>query len=178
MTAIGCVTGRFQPVHDQHLDLFTLALASCEHLIIAITNPDAASRRPEDLAAHRHTDAANPFTYYERARLLDAASRARGFDGRVTMVPFDLTQPDQWVHYVPLAARQFVRAYGEWEREKATRLTQAGYIVTLIQGDPTDRRSAADIRTSLTNGDARWRTLAPAGTENLLERFTRAAASR
>ncbi len=45
--ALACVTGRFQPLHDQHLELFEIALTHCEHLIIAITNPDPGARQAE-----------------------------------------------------------------------------------------------------------------------------------
>ena len=40
MRTLGCVTGRFQPVHEQHLELFGIALAECAHQIVAVTNPD------------------------------------------------------------------------------------------------------------------------------------------
>lgn len=175
MIALGCVTGRFQPVHGQHLELFEIVLARCQHLIIAVTNPDAAARHPEAASAHRHTQAANPFTYFERAQLLQAALIERGIERglalRATIVPFDLTRPAQWPHYVPLSAQQFVRVFDKWGREKAARLAQAGYGVTLLDGDAAHRQSAADMRASMVGGDDRWRGLAPPGTVPLLMEF-------
>ena len=41
---LACVTGRFQPVHHQHLDLFEIALREAGYLIVAVTNPEP--RRP------------------------------------------------------------------------------------------------------------------------------------
>lgn len=167
--SLGCVTGRFQPVHHQHLELFEIALAQCEHLIVAVTNPDPGARHQDPTSAHRHTPSANPFSYYERARLLGAALADRDLTGRTTIVPFDLTRPEHWTEYVPLAARHFVRAYADWERQKAGWLTAAGYPVTVLDGDPATKVSSEDIRSLLTGGGD-WRTLVPAATVPLLER--------
>lgn len=167
--ALGCVTGRFQPVHDQHLELFEIALADCAHLVVAVTNPDTGARHEEAASPHRHTDAANPFSYFERVRLLEAALQERGFAGRTTIVPFDLTRSALWPQYVPRTARHYVRAYGDWERQKATWLERAGYAVTLLDGDPSSRLSAGDIRAGMRTG--RWRRLVPAATVPLLEEF-------
>jgi nicotinamide-nucleotide adenylyltransferase len=166
-TALGCVTGRFQPVHDQHLELFDIALNECEHVVVAVTNPDTRARHEEPTSAHRHTDAANPFTYYERVRLLQLAMRDRVPAGRITIVPFDLTRPECWSQYVPLAARQFVRASSDWERQKAHWLERAGYVVTLLDGAP-DRLSSSTIRARMRHGDGEWRRLVPAATVPLL----------
>jgi len=164
VTPLGCVTGRFQPVHAQHLELFEIVMAECEHLVVAVTNPDDAARHEEATSAHRHTAEANPFTYFERVRLLDAAVGDRG---RVTIVPFDLTRAALWPQYVPLSARQYVRAYSGWERQKARWLQDAGYAVTLLDGDPAGRLSADDIRAAMDAGDG-WRALVPAATVVLL----------
>lgn len=169
LTSLACVTGRFQPVHAQHLELFELALADCDHLVVAVTNPDAGARHREPTSSHRHTAAANPFTYFERCRLLAAAAQGQGLDRYITTVPFDLTRPELWPQYVPLAARQFVRAYSDWEREKGRRLQGAGYRVTLLEGDAATRTSASDIRAALAAGGSGWRPLVPAATIALLE---------
>jgi nicotinamide-nucleotide adenylyltransferase len=157
------VTGRFQPVHEQHLELFEIALRDADHLIIAVTNPDPGARREEPTSTHRHRADANPFTYYERARMLEAALAARGLTGRTTVVPFDLTRPATWVDYVPRPARQVVRAYSAWERHKAELLADAGYPVTVIEGDPATKLSATDIRARLGGDPSTWADLVPAG---------------
>lgn len=165
---LGCVTGRFQPVHDQHLELFTIALRECAHVIVAVTNPDEGARHEEATSAHRHTAAANPFTYYERVRMLSAALQGAGILARTTIVPFDLTRPQVWPEYVPLDARQFVRAYDGWERQKARSLRTGGYQVSVLEGDPAAKRSASDIRALLRDGAA-WRDAVPAGVAPVLD---------
>jgi nicotinamide-nucleotide adenylyltransferase len=165
---LGCVTGRFQPVHDQHLELFELVAAECEHLVVAITNPDSGARREEPTSAHRHTPEANPFSYFERVRLLTVALAAAGLGGRMTIVPFDLTRPEVWTQYVPRHAHQYVRAYSPWERDKAGRLAAAGYEVTVIDGDPATKRHAADVRACIRAGGD-WESLVPPATVAVLK---------
>ena len=161
MRRLACVTGRFQPVHGQHLELFELALREAEHLIVAVTNPDTRARHEETTSAHRHLAEANPFTYFERLRLLQAALQERGLSRHVSIVPFDLTRPETWYEYVPGRARQLVRAYSAWEREKASRLSDAGYEVTVLDGDPATRLSASDIRARLDADRSVWPDLVP-----------------
>lgn len=160
MTELACVTGRFQPVHDQHLELFELAMRRAEHLVVAVTNPDPSARQEEATSTHRHRPSANPFTYYERSRLLGAALAEHGLTARTTIVPFDLTRPAHWSDYVPLHALHLVRAYSAWERHKAELLADAGYQVELMEGDPETRLSSSDIRSQIEQGRG-WESLVP-----------------
>lgn len=174
---LACVTGRFQPVHHQHLELFALALADAEHLVVAVTNPDVLARQEESTSAHRHTAGANPFTYFERVRLLTMALQAESLSDWVTVVPFDLTRPDTWADYVPLDAHHFVRAYSPWERHKADLLREHGYEVTLVEGDSEHRIASTEIRETLRSDprdvprDSAGRLAVPAEILPALQRF-------
>lgn len=166
--SLTCVTGRFQPVHDDHLRLFRAALTTCDRLIVGVTNPDPGTRRLEPGSEHRHRVDANPFTYYERLELLAAAlGTAEGIEPpvaeRVRIVPFDLGRPEHWSHYVPLSAVQYVGAYGTWEREKVRRLAAGGYQVVEVPGDERTRRSSTTIRAALRAGTG-WEQMVPTGT--------------
>lgn len=164
--SLGAVTGRFQPVHAQHLELFGWVLDRHDHLVVAVTNPDTGARRAEPTSAHRHTDAANPFSYFERVLLLDAALRGAGLRERATVVPFDLTRPQLWHQYVPAHAEQVVRAYGAWERQKAAALAEH-YPTTVLDGNPDTRISASELRERLVGGGD-WRVGIPPATEPVL----------
>jgi cytidyltransferase-like protein len=161
MNRLACVTGRFQPVHRQHLELFDIAARDADHLVVAVTNPDSGARHEEPTSAHRHRPHANPFTYFERTRLLQAALTGSGLADRTTIVPFDLTRPECWPEYVPLQTRHLVRVYGDWEREKARRLAAAGYRVTVLDGDPAAKISATVIRARLHEAAGGWTDLVP-----------------
>ncbi|MEV0408899.1 adenylyltransferase/cytidyltransferase family protein [Actinoallomurus sp. NPDC050550] len=164
---LACVTGRFQPVHNGHLELFAAAIAEHDLLIVAVTNPDPEFRALEDTAPHRHRDDANPFTYYERYRLLTAALRCQGLAGRAAIVPFDLARPGCWANYVPLSATQFVRVFTTWERTKARRLSEGGYRVVALVGDPATKLSATTVRAALRTGQG-WERYVPAGVADVL----------
>jgi cytidyltransferase-like protein len=163
-----CVTGRFQPVHDDHLRLFQVALAAGDRLVVAVTNPDPDTRHAEPTSDHRHRAEANPFTYYERIELLTAALAAADGLGaeraaRVRIVPFDLGRPEHWSHYVPSHAVQYVGVYGPWEREKVARLVAGGYRTVEVHGDQRTRRTSSAIRSALRAG-AGWEPLVPPAT--------------
>lgn len=168
MRRYACVTGRFQPVHDQHLQLIEMALTRADRVIVAITNPDSDSRRAEATSAHRHTPQANPFSYFERSLLLQAALCARGWGSKVLIVPFDLTRPECWSQYVPMDALQIVRVYSDWEKEKCRQLEDAGYAVWQVQGEPALKMHSTSIRAAM-SADQDWTKLVPSPTVSLLQ---------
>ena len=162
-----CVTGRFQPVHADHLRLFARALSDGDRLLVAITNPDPGARRAEPASEHRHRADANPFTYFERLELLSAALADEGVaPERLRFVPFDLSRPEHWPGYVPLCAVQYVGVHGPWEQEKVRRLRAAGYAVVEVAGDGA-RRSSTTVRAALRAGTG-WEQLVPPATVPLL----------
>lgn len=154
------MTGRFQPVHGQHVELFEHALSSAENLVIAVTNPDSGALYEATTSTHRHTVSANPFSYFDRYSFLMAALRERGLADRISIVPFDLSRPAVWGDYVPLRARQLVRVYGPWEQEKAEQLKAAGYDVETLEGLNETRLSSSDIRARIIEGTD-WESLVP-----------------
>jgi nicotinamide mononucleotide adenylyltransferase len=169
--ALTCVTGRFQPLHLQHLELLLEALATSERLIAAITNPDPGTREARPESAHRHLPESNPFTYHERLQLVGAAlTEARVPAARFDIVPFPLHHPEVWPHYVPLRAEQLVRVHSPWEAAKARDLEAAGYAVRTLVGDPRTRISGVEVRRALRE-DGAWQALVPGAVVPLVERF-------
>jgi nicotinamide-nucleotide adenylyltransferase len=155
------VTGRFQPLHNDHLDLMHRALSKADLLIVGITNPDARSLMEHPDSGHRHTGEANPYTYFERAAWVDAALRESAVDpARFIVTPFPLERPDLWESYIPAGTTQVIRAYSPWERSKAAALA-ACYPVEVIDGDPAIRITASDIRARIRAGDTTWSSLVP-----------------
>ncbi|TMC99303.1 MAG: cytidyltransferase [Chloroflexi bacterium] len=170
-SALSCVTGRFQPVHRQHLELFLEALALSERLIVAITNPDPGTREARGESAHRHLPEANPFTYYERLRLVRAALAGAGVaEASVDVVPFPIHHPEVWPHYVPLGTAHLVRVYSAWEEAKARELEAAGYPVRVLAGDERTRLSGSEVRRALREGGP-WRAMLPEGVVPIVERL-------
>lgn len=164
------VTGRFQPFHIDHLALVLHALSLAEQVLICITNPDFRSLQPAAESAHRHLDAANPFTWFERLQFIEAALGHQGVArARYVITPFPLETPATWPAYVPAGTPQLLRIFSDWEREKSRRLHAGNYPVIELQGDPARRVSASDIRASMARGDDAWRELVPAGAQAMLD---------
>jgi nicotinamide-nucleotide adenylyltransferase len=170
-SSLSCVTGRFQPVHRQHLELFLEALGTSERLIVAITNPDPGTRAARPESAHRHLPEANPFTYYERLRLVRAALAGAGItEASVDVVPFPIHHAEVWPHYVPLGAIHLVRVSSAWEEAKARELEAAGYPVRVIRGGEHARLSGTEVRRALREG-GQWREMLPGSVVPLVERL-------
>jgi nicotinamide mononucleotide adenylyltransferase len=167
----GCVTGRLQPLHLDHLDLFDMVLSRHMNLVVAITNPDPAALVPDPRHPCRHEPAANPFTFFERQEFAHAALSGAGIEpDRYRVVPFPLHDADVVHGYVPVHVVQYVRTFSTWETGKSEMLGGYGYRVELLEGDPDARISASDIRAALRSG-GEWRHLVPAPVADLVERF-------
>jgi len=177
VTSLAAVTGRFQPFHVAHLELVQIALASFDRVVIGITNPDPQSRREHPDSGHRHLAAANPFTYYQRYRMIGAAIDRAGVQQRVDIVAFPLETPEVWEHYIPLTAVQFVRVYTPWEVAKVDRLRAGGYRVEEVAHEIAQPLRSTDIRKALgiaigaptaNTDDMQWRELVPPGVAEVL----------
>jgi cytidyltransferase-like protein len=167
----GCVTGRFQPPHEGHLELIELALDRHSSIVIGITNPDAASRIRHDANPRRHLAGANPFTYFERVLLLRALMEWRGVDPRrYVIVPFWLGRDETRRSYLPSNPIQYVRVYSDWERRKVELLRGSGYLVHVIEPSTPKARSAGAIREAMVAG-GRWHEMVPPPTVGLLDVF-------
>lgn len=170
------VTGRFQPLHVDHLDLLRRAFALGEQVIIGITNPDAAPRRAHAASAHRHLPEANPYSFAERRELIDCALAAEpGVAGRYRIVACDLDDPRGWSSLFPAGTTQLVRVFSDWEREKLRRFTAAGFPVIELAGDPQTRVSASDIRSAMRAGMP-WQHWVPPAVAARLEQWRRRSA--
>lgn len=164
------VTGRFQPFHVDHLALVVHALTLAEQVLICITNPDIRSLQPAPESEHRHLPGANPFTWFERLRFIEAALDHHGVaHRRYVITPFPLDAPLTWPAYVPAHTPQLVRVFSDWEREKTRRFAAADYPVIELQGDPAKRISASNIRAAMARGADDWRHDVPAGTLSVLD---------
>lgn len=165
---VAAVTGRFQPFHDDHLDLVLHGLGQADRVVVAITNPDRRSQVRQGSSAHRHLDSANPFTYLERVRVVTAALLAAQVPAhRFDVVPFPLDVPCVWASYVAPGTVQVVRVFTAWEADKADALEQHGYPVLRLTGSTEDRISASDVRSAMRAG-LPWEHLVPDGAREAL----------
>lgn len=159
--ALGMIHGRFQPFHCGHLEYLLHALERCERLTIGITNPDPWTITPEATSDHRHRDDSNPFTFYERARIIEAVLDAEDIHrSRWMIVPFPINFPERYRYYAPREAVQFIRVFSPWEATKANRLREAGYHVEILDPGSEKEIEATEVRELIRDGGA-WERLVP-----------------
>ena len=164
----GCVHGRFQPLHNGHLEYLLRARDRCRRLVVGITNPDPARVRAEAASPHRHEPGSNPFTFFERAVMVRDVLLAEGLRSReFVVVPFPINAPELCRYYVPAGAVHFVRVYSDWEREKVRRLRDHGFTVEVIDPGKEKEVSGAEVRRLLRSG-LPWEHLVPDSTANIV----------
>ena len=167
------VHGRFQPFHNGHMEYFRWALSKCESIVIGITNFDHTAIVVEAASLHRHTKAANPFTYWERTMMVrDSLLNSGLAPYRFSIVALPIDAPERWPQYVPTDAESSVhllRIFSAWEEEKARRLQTAGYRVEAVRPD-LKRISASEVRERIASGKD-WSHLVPPAVRHWIEQL-------
>ncbi|MDP9424697.1 MAG: nicotinate-nucleotide adenylyltransferase [Actinomycetota bacterium] len=165
----GCVHGRFQPFHTEHLEYALRARKRCRRLIVGITNPDPTWVKHEAWSKHRHAAGSNPFTYVERALMVEGSLLDEGFEARdFLVVPFPIQDPGLCRFYVPEHAVHFVRVYSGWEEEKARRLRTQGFTVEVLDRGKEKGISGSEVRGLLQAG-LEWEHLVPKASARVIQ---------
>lgn len=164
----GCAHGRFQPLHQGHLEYALRAKERCRRLVVGITNPDPTWTSHEKLSDHRHTAGSNPFTYVERALMVEGSLLGAGLEARDFMVvPFPIQDPALCRYYVPEGAVHFVRVYSAWEEEKVRRLRALGLTVKVLDRGKPKGVSGLEVRRRIRSG-LPWEHLVPAASARVV----------
>lgn len=154
--SVACFTGRFQPFHNQHLEVVESLSHSFNRIIIGVTNPDLANLQEHIASSHRHTNAANPFSFEARVRIIKEslvdlpAAKLTSID----VIPFDLTDPTNW--NVPSETIFALRIFSQWEASKLSLFSDHGFETLELQA-PARKLSASEIRESLSANNPSWK---------------------
>ena len=134
VAAIASVHGRFQLVHNQHMDVLLGAKERCDFLLIGITQPAAyAPQHISGAAPHRASRRANPLSYFERATLIRAALSEAGVDpAEFQTTPFPIESPELLPNYLGLDVPIYINVCEDWGRTKITLLRSIGYQVRIL----------------------------------------------
>ena len=173
---VACFTGRFQPFHNQHLEVLSALGHKFERIIIGVTNPDLENLQEHSASQHRHTDDANPFSYESRINIIkdSIADLSELGTAGIEIIPFDLTNPESW--NVPANTVFALRIFSPWEASKLALFTDQGFE-TLELPAPTEKLSASDIRNSLANNDNAWEvSVAPSAIATIKKEWDASAA--
>jgi nicotinamide-nucleotide adenylyltransferase len=154
---VACFTGRFQPFHNQHLEVLSALSHKFDRIIIGVTNPDISKLQEHSASLHRHTDDANPFSFESRVKIIkdSIAGSADLMAIEIEISRFDLTSPESW--QVPADTVFALRIFSPWEASKLALFSGQGFE-TLELPAPAIKLSASDIRQSLAADDNIWET--------------------
>lgn len=161
---VGVIHGRFQPLHNGHMEDYVLpAVERCKHLIVGIANPDPSLTAPHPANPERARASSNPFTYYERAVMIRSTLIERGIEqDRLTIVPFPINKPDLLRYYVPFDATFYVTIYDDWMRYKKELLKSLGLKVEVFfTRERDEHRVSATLVRKLIVDRGEWKSLVP-----------------
>jgi nicotinamide mononucleotide adenylyltransferase len=160
---VGSVHGRFQPLHNEHLEYIEAALSRVEFLHVGITQYQRGDlREVEGASEHRSDLSSNPFSYYERAELVCLTMQALGIsEYRFRVAPFPIEQPSQLADFLPLDIPVLTTRVDQWNDRKIDLLTAAGYEVEVLYERDPKGVSGAEIRALMAGDDPAWEALVP-----------------
>ena len=161
------VMGRFQPLHNEHMDYLTAAAARCAHLWIGITRflPSRENRG----GSHRGLQAENPLTYFEHVVLITDALVSAGFSrDQFTCIPFPLDEPELLPHCLATTIPCLTTLCETWNVQKKEILQECGYEVEVLYHNEERRITGQGIRNAIRQGDDRWHNLVPATVRDTL----------
>lgn len=162
-TKIGFIHGRFQLLHNDHMEYLLAGSRECEHLLVGITNPDPAQTEHDSADLNRSQVRQNPLTFFERLEMLRGALCEYGLRlDSFTIVPFPINNPSVYHHYVPLNVPCYITIYDAWGERKKSLLENAGYSVRVLWNRPQAQKgiTASHVRQLIRDG-AEWAKLVP-----------------
>lgn len=155
------IHGRFQPLHNGHLEYLLAGAGRCDLLIVGITNPDPWTVKQEPTDPGRSSDEANPCTFYERYLMVSRSMTQAGVPpDRVHIVPFPHSFPERLLHYAPRDAVYLLTVYDEWGNAKQERFAALG-LETEVMWTRTDKPvSGSTVREAIRDGRP-WEHMVP-----------------
>ena len=160
---VGVIHGRFQGLHNGHIEYLLEGLSRSEFLYIGISNPDPMLSRIDSADIKRSKEISNPFTYYDRLNMIQGSLIDEGISRqKFAIVPFPISYPELIKYYVPNDAMFYVTIYDEWGEKKLATLKNMN-----LKTDVMWRRSMSERFTSGTEVRERisksqeWSNLVP-----------------
>lgn len=175
-TKDGVVLGRFQPLHLGHMEYLARAKERCRRLFIGVTNPDSGSRIHSDTDPDRSKAENNPFSYVERALMIEASLLDEGWSpSDFFLIPAPIREPEKLLAYIPSPASTiaFITVYDAWGDQKAGEMRDLGYEVDVMwRRSHSDRLTSGTEIRKLMRAGAPWEHLAPAAVSRIMKQST------
>lgn len=170
MRHAGSVHGRFQPLHNEHLEYILAAKKECEYLWIGITKYDIAPTEATPLGSQRERPENNPFTYFERINIIAESLLHAGVPrANFGFIPFPIETPNRLPEFLPLDISCFTTICEAWNEEKIRILRALGYEVIVLWERQHKGITGAVIREKILSGDHLWEEMVPPATRKWVE---------
>src|SRR5437870_2137192 len=119
--------GRFQPLHNGHMEYLLAAKRHCRFLWVGITAVDAKAAQ-EKRGTTRERPWNNPLSYFERLTIIRRALLEAGVQAsEFACIPFPIEFPEMLSNYLPTTVPCLTTICEEWNREKVRILASLGY---------------------------------------------------
>ena len=168
---VGVIHGRFQILHNDHLEYLLAGKKMCSHLVIGITNPDPFLTNEVDADHNRSGILSNPMTYYERLIMVREVMLETGLTHeQMTITPLPITMPELFRYYVPMDALFLLSIYDDWGRLKLDQFKSMDLKTHVLWEVKPEQKgiSASDVR-KLMLQDKPWEHLTPRAAARLLK---------
>jgi nicotinamide mononucleotide adenylyltransferase len=174
----GSVHGRFQPLHNGHLEYILAAKQRCAFLWIGITKYETTPESLTPLGLPREHPHNNPLTYFERIRTIGEALEDAGIPSSdFAFVPFPIETPEKLQMFLPVSVPCLTTICEPWNEKKIEVLTETGYLVEVLWRKEKTI-SGTRIRQMIISGQGEWKELVPKATVRMVETLDIAARLR
>jgi len=172
MEKYGSVHGRFQPLHNEHLEYLLEAKRHCHYLWVGITQYNIKNLSESPEGAHRELPFNNPFSYFERVEMITNALVNEGIPiNDFGIIPFPIETPQSLPGFLPTNIPIYTTIREEWNQRKITLLTSVGYrVIELLKGKEKSVEGEK-IRLSIVRGDKDWENVVPQVTWQLVAKY-------
>jgi cytidyltransferase-like protein len=172
--AVASAHGRFQPVHNGHIEYLLAAKSRCDFLYVGLTQ--FVRSRLQDVSAFAHHRAElrnNPLTFFERQELLREALVDSGVShDEFAVLPFPIEDEALLIEFLPLDIPVLTTVYDDWNREKVRRLRSAGYRVEVLWEREIKQYKGSVVRGFVANNDERYLNMVPSATARTIDRLS------
>lgn len=168
---IASAHGRFQPLHNGHMEYLLAAKSRCRFLSIGVTQFIRSQLIDvQGAGEHRAVFSANPLTYYERQLVITRALCDEGLRREdFAITPFPIESPDILNEFLPQEVPVLTTICEPWNKVKIETLRNAGYQVEVLWERESKAVSGQEVRDLIAHRDPRYRNLVPAATAMMVD---------
>lgn len=126
--------GRFQPLHNEHLEYLLEAKRRCDFLWVGITQINIENLSKSPANPHRAEPANNPLSYFERVEMISNALTDHGLvKDEFGIIPFPIEDNNCLSNFLPTNIPIFTTICDEWNLFKKQLLESKGYKVIILK---------------------------------------------